>query len=331
LVYADELKRLAVEAESAEKEGDRGRALASWRRVLQLLPAGAGQHQRVMEKVQTLSAALTAQGETVVEPAAGGTTSPKPQRYKWLAGLGAFGALLAKFKWALLFLLGKGKVLLVGLTQAKTFLSMAIALAVYTSVYGWKFALGLVVSIYIHEMGHVVWLRRYGIAASAPMFIPGFGALVRLKQYPANPAEDARVGLAGPIWGCAAAALALGIGVALQSPTMIAIGRIGAWINLFNLIPLWQLDGGRGFAALTQRQRGWAAALLWIFALSGADGVFFLLAIAASVRAMAKGSAPTTEDAVVLRTYALLVVGLWLIMFCAKEYGAAKGIPGVVM
>ena len=127
--------------------------------------------------------------------------APKQQRYKWLAGLGAFGAMLAKFKWAALFLLGKGKVLLVGLTQAKTFLSMAVALAVYASVYGWKFALGLIVSIYIHEMGHVVWLRRYGIAATAPMFIPGLGALVRLKQYPANPAEDARVGLAGPIWG----------------------------------------------------------------------------------------------------------------------------------
>ena len=71
--------------------------------------------------------------------------------------------------------------------------------------------------------------------------------------------------------------------------------------------------------------------MLWIFALAGADGVFFLLAIAASLRAVAKGSAPATEDRIVLRTYVLLVVGLWLIMFCAKEYVAAKGAPGAIV
>ena len=114
---------------------------------------------------------------------AGKSNSSKSNNSK-AAGLGAIGVLLAKFKWVILALLGKGKVLLVGLAQAKTFLSMGIALAVYASFYGWKFALGLIASIYVHEMGHVVWLRRYGIAATAPMFIPGFGAFVRLKHAP---------------------------------------------------------------------------------------------------------------------------------------------------
>src|SRR6185369_768538 len=109
-----------------------------------------------------------------------------------------------KFKWAVLLLLGKGKLLLVGLTQAKTLLSIAIALGVYTMAYGWKFALGLIASLYVHEMGHVAWLRRYGIPASAPMFVPGLGAFVRLKSHPPTPAQDARVGLAGPVWGAAA-------------------------------------------------------------------------------------------------------------------------------
>ena len=73
--------------------------------------------------------------------------------------------------------------------------------AVYWRMFGWKFALGFVLSIYVHEMGHVIALRKYGIAASSPMFIPFVGALVRLKQYPANVAQDARVDLARPDLG----------------------------------------------------------------------------------------------------------------------------------
>src|SRR5207302_3963478 len=98
---------------------------------------------------------------------------------------------------AALFLLTKGKLLLLGLTKATTFFSMLLSLGVYWAAWGWKFALGLVLSIYIHEMGHVFALRRLGFKASAPMFIPGLGALIRLRQHPANPREDAEIGLAG--------------------------------------------------------------------------------------------------------------------------------------
>jgi Zn-dependent protease len=228
------------------------------------------------------------------------------------------GLAVAKLKWVLLFLLAKGKVLLVGLTQAKTFLSMGIAIGVYAMAYGWRFALGLVASIYVHEMGHVVWLRRYGIAATAPMFIPGLGAFVRLKQHPATVGEDARVGLAGPVWGAAAAIGALVVGAALGKPIFIAIARVGALINLFNLLPVWQLDGGRGFAALSRRQRGIVAGVLWLLALTAQDGMLFLLALAATVRAAAKAGAPEKGDRNVLLTYLALTVGLTVLMSHAK-------------
>jgi Zn-dependent protease len=104
-------------------------------------------------------------------------------------------------------------------------------------------------------MGHVAALRRFGIKATAPMFVPGLGALVRLHQYPANAREDARVGLAGPVWGCAAALAALLLGHALGNPTLLGVAVWGAGLNLFNLLPVWQLDGGRGFRALDVRQR----------------------------------------------------------------------------
>src|SRR3989454_12639768 len=81
---------------------------------------------------------------------------------------------------------------------------MLLSAGVYWAAWGWKFALGVVLSIYVHEMGHVQALQRYGIKATAPMFIPGVGAVVRLKQYPASPREDARVGLAGPLGGLGA-------------------------------------------------------------------------------------------------------------------------------
>jgi Zn-dependent protease len=175
--------------------------------------------------------------------------------------------------------------------------------------YGWKFAAGLIASIYVHEMGHVAWLRHYGIPATAPMFIPGFGAFVRLKRHPATPGQDARVGLAGPVWGAGAAIAFLAMGLAARWPLFVAIGRVGAWINLFNLIPIWQLDGGRAFNALSRRQRGWAAAALWLAALASRDGMTFLVAIGATARAFSS-RAPERGDAPIVALYLGLAVGL---------------------
>src|SRR5690349_22006017 len=104
---------------------------------------------------------------------------------------------------------------------------MLASIGLYWALYGWKFGLGFVLSIYIHEMGHVTALARYGIPATPPMFIPGFGAFVRLKAYPANPGEDARTGLAGPLWGLGAALAAMGVSIATGSDLWAAIARTG--------------------------------------------------------------------------------------------------------
>lgn len=334
LQHADRLKTLAADGDAAERAGDLSGALGLWRQALALVPAGSDQHARVLEKIQALSgqaasnappaanraATLSASTSTSTVAATTGTAQPPRTGWRrWAAGAGAFGVLLLKFKWVLLFVLTKAKVLLLGLTQAKTFLSMAIALGVYTSMFGWQFALGLIVSIYIHEMGHVVWLRRFGIPASAPMFIPGLGAFVRLKAHPATVGEDARIGLAGPVWGAAAAVLALALAATAGKPIFFAIARVGAWINVFNLLPVWQLDGGRGFAALSRAQRAIAAAVAWALALAGVDNMFFLVAIAATVRGAAKGSAPERGDRHILLTYVGLLLGLAALMVAAGK------------
>jgi Zn-dependent protease len=197
------------------------------------------------------------------------------QKPEWTKRLGPLGVVLAaalKFKSAILLLLAKGKFALLGLAKLPTLLSMLASLGVYWGLYGWKFAAGFVGGIYIHEMGHVWMLRRYGLRASSPMFIPGFGAFVSLYDSPADAAQDARIGLAGPLWGAGAALACLLPAILFPGGVWAAIARATAYINLFNLTPVWTLDGGRAFRALDYRQRIWWLGLtvaLWSLTDSG--------------------------------------------------------------
>lgn len=245
---------------------------------------------------------------------------PSPHRNPWsgrFTKVGVAGAAAWKFKAFLLLALTKGKLLLLGLTKLSTLLSMVAMFGAYWLAYGWAFAGGLVLSIYIHEMGHVAALRRYNIAATAPMFIPFFGAFVRMKQYPASVVEDARVGLAGPIYGLGAAVFAWLMGLFTGAPIWFAIARVGAWINLFNLIPIWQLDGGRGFRALTRHQRGMAlvaALLMWM--LTG-ETMLLLIALGALYRLFSKDY-PEQPDKLTLVQYAGLIIFLSMLMLLSS-------------
>lgn len=292
LVHRDALRDLAGAAESATRAGDPSGALAAWRSALALLPPRSKQHEQVLAKVEALSKAVDAGAAVEGAP----KDPPAADRKKPLAA-GATGlALLAwKFKFAIAFVITKGKLLLLGFTKLSTVLSMLLSLGFYATAFGWRFAVGLLLSIYVHEMGHVASLRKYGIAASAPMFIPGFGALVRLKQYPVNAVEDARVGLAGPIYGLGAALFAAALAWATSSEALFAIAKTGAWINLFNLVPVWQLDGGRAFRALDRRQRWMVVAALGVIWFVSSESMMVLLLLGAVFRAFEK-AAPAEGD-----------------------------------
>lgn len=301
LAHSAELSRLAREASEHEATGRREEALGTWRQALSLLPADASQAEPIQRRV----AALVGAGAEAAAPKA-----PDALRRfgPWVFGL---ALILWKFKFILVFALTKAKFLLLGLTKASTLLSMLAAAGVYWSLWGWKFALGIVGSIYIHEMGHVAALRHFGIKASAPMFIPGFGAIVRLHQHPATVAEDARVGLAGPLWGLGAALAALGIHLATGAPIWAAIARFGAWVNLFNLLPFWQLDGGRGFRALSRHQRWIAVGALGGIWFLTEEPLLFLLGLAGIANALSK--APEEGDNAMLGLYASLALLLALL------------------
>lgn len=208
LVYRERLETLARDAGAAEEAQDPVRAASLWREALALLPQGSKQAERIGERIHRLTAAI--EGKTLEEI----RKSPEPGS-RWAKILGPFGAaglLLWKLKFILVAILSKGKLLLLGLTKMSTVATLFVSLGIYRAAWGWKFAVAILAGIYIHEVGHVAELRRRGMAASAPMFIPGVGAFVRMHEHAATPSEDAQIGLAGPIWGLGAALAALAAG-----------------------------------------------------------------------------------------------------------------------
>ncbi len=166
-----------------------------------------------------------------------------------LVPLVALGFLFAKFK-GLLFLLLKVKFVGTGL-------SMLVSAGAWALVYPVWFAVGLVVLIWVHEMGHVLQLRREGIRASAPMFIPFLGAYIGMKEMPKNALAEARVGLAGPVLGLLGGLATVGLYALTQNPLFLGLAFFNFLLNLVNLIPVLPLDGGRAVGALSP--------VVWIF------------------------------------------------------------------
>jgi Zn-dependent protease len=184
----------------------------------------------------------------VLPEGAGPSDAPAKSKWKrWIGPLIAIGALLLKFG-------AKLKFLLLLLPKAKLFTtsaSMLVSIGAYALIWGWSFAVGFVLLLLVHEMGHVFQLRREGIKASAPLFIPFLGAAVAMKQMPKDAAAEARVGLAGPILGSLGCLVPIALFALTGNELFQALAFVGFFLNLFNLLPVLPLDGGRAMAALT--------------------------------------------------------------------------------
>ena len=207
---------------------------------------------------------------------------------KKLGPLGALLAFLAKFKTVGLLFLTKGKLLLLGLTNIKALLSILAFVGIYWALYGWWFAVGFFVSIFIHEMGHYVTVKRFGFAASAPVFIPGLGAYVRWQGVDVDPVTRNRISLAGPLFGLFAAMCSYFIFNLTGNGVWLAVAHTGAFINLFNLIPIFMFDGGAAFLALGRQERiavTVVSAALWFFLN---EFVFLFIALGAGYRVIRK-------------------------------------------
>lgn len=149
--------------------------------------------------------------------------------------------------WATLALIAlKGKSLLAMLKFSKVFLTfgtMLVSMAAYGRIFGWRFGVGFVIIIFIHEMGHVTVNKMKGLEQSAPVFIPFMGAVIFLKNFPDDPTIQSESGAGGPVAGMLAALVCLAIGLITGNPFWMALANIGFVMNLFNLIPFPPLDG----------------------------------------------------------------------------------------
>lgn len=173
--------------------------------------------------------------------------------------LGVLGVLFMKFKALLLPALKFLPVLL------KTGGTMFLSVWVYAQSWGWWYALGFVLLIFVHECGHLLAARRIGLKVGAPVFIPFMGAFIALKEAPRNAWIEAQVGIGGPLLGTAGAAACDGIYLATGDPMFRALAFTGFLLNLFNLAPVGFLDGGRIVTALSPWL--WVVGLLVVGAL----------------------------------------------------------------
>ncbi|HWC26701.1 MAG TPA: site-2 protease family protein, partial [Solirubrobacteraceae bacterium] len=259
---------------------------------------------------------VPAAAEPYVSPA------PPPDTRPWwrrsLSLLVVVGLLALKWGKALLLLLPKVKVL-------STSATMLVSIAAYSLIWGWKFALGFVLLLLVHEMGHVIQLRREGIEASAPMFIPFLGAAVMAKSLGDNATAEARVGLAGPILGTLGALALLPVASATDAPFWYALIFTGLFLNLFNLLPVVPLDGGRAMAALSPWM--WFVGLFAMAVLTFAlpNPIIILILLLAVFETYRRWQARKSGDEKVLAYYkvkpahrlAILAVYLGLIVVCA--------------
>lgn len=169
--------------------------------------------------------------------------------------VGVAGALSLKFIIKLKFLvafLKLGKIL-------STFGSMLIMIWVYAKLHGWVFGVGFVLLLFVHEMGHYFAAKKASLPVSTPIFIPFVGAFISMKETPTNAATEAFVAIGGPVLGSIGALLCLAIYYVSGKSVFIALAYTGFILNLFNLIPIHPLDGGRVVTAVSP--------MLWIIGI----------------------------------------------------------------
>lgn len=218
---------------------------------------------------QEALAAMDSEGakERNVLPPPTRVKSEKAKRSKLYAAIAFTVGMTFKFKWVLVFALTKLKTLFMALSflkfgaALKMGLSMIVCIWAYALNWGWAFAAGFVVLIFIHEMGHAIALRYFGIKSGVPLFIPFLGAFIAMKELPRNVKVEAWTGIAGPLLGTAGAVACWGVALYTGNMFWYALAYTGFFLNIFNLMPISPLDGGRTVAAISPR--------IWIFGFVG--------------------------------------------------------------
>ncbi len=221
---------------------------------------------------------------------------------------------------ALVFLLSKFKFLgiLAGVLKLKTLGTMLLSIGLYGLEWGWPFAVGIVLLIFVHELGHWIVLRREGIPAGAPVFIPFLGAFIAMRGQPRDAYVEAKVAIGGPILGSLGAWAVLAAGLVAQQPMLVTLGHAGIMLNLFNLIPVSPLDGGR-IAGAFSRAFWIAGYALGVLAFVVTQSALLLIVLAVGLFTLWQrwrnpipgyDAISGTQRLIIAAAYAVLVVAL---------------------
>lgn len=302
LVHADELDKIAAAAKELEAKREFRLAREEWLKALPLLPAQAAQAMWIRDHARELLA-------KTLDPLAPVPEQKKSQLAKRLGPLGPVAVVLAK-----------SKTLLLAIFKLKFLLSFLSFIAVYWALWGWKFGLGIALLVLIHEMGHYVDIRIRGLPAEMPMFLPLLGAYVKWDARGVSLQTRAAVSLAGPLAGWLASVVCVAIWWKTGDPFWASLARVGAFLNVLNLIPIWILDGGQAVAALGRTDRVWlltAGLALWL--LLG-EGVFFLIAAGAAWRLFTKDM-PAQSSKMSLAYYVTVLAFLGLVLHLIPGQG----------
>ena len=224
------LEQLSASARLHEESREYAKARSDWLKALELLPPDSSQAEWIggnLKRLETLAGA-----------------APAADRHAWARKFGPFAPLI--------ILLANGKFLL-ALFKLKFLLSLGSFVAFYWALYGVRFGIGFAVLILVHEMGHFIEIKRRGLPAEMPVFLPGLGAYVRWTALGVSTQTRAYVSLAGPMAGCLGAAGCALLWMQTGDAFWIGLAALSAMLNVLNLIPIWVLDGSQAIIALKHR------------------------------------------------------------------------------
>ena len=294
LVHSETLNQLAGEAKALEASGDFRQARERWLMGLPLLPANSRQARWIEEHARSLDTAAVR------------TQPPPPSENKWAQKLGPVGPIAV--------LLAKGKFLLTALFKLKFLLSFLAFVGIYWAAFGMKFGIGFAVLILLHEMGHFIDIKRRGLPAEMPVFLPGLGAYVRWQALGVPLETRAAVSLSGPFAGFLTAIACAALWWQTGNPLWAALARVGAALNLLNLIPVWVLDGGQAVLALSKMDRiVLLTACLALWLLLG-ENMFFLVALGAGYQAFFAGGLPARPSRSTIIYYLAVLTALGVVL-----------------
>ena len=275
-----------------EAQGDLFAARDRWLSALPLLPEASAQGKWVRERVRTLEESAVA-------------LAGREKKKNWAGKLGPLGGLA---------------VILAKILKLKFLFSLVAFMGFYWALWGARFGVGFAVLILIHEMGHFVDVKRRGLPAEMPVFLPGFGAYVKWQAMGVSQETRAAVSLAGPLAGWFAAAVCALLFYQTGDRLWAALAFSGAWLNVLNLIPVWMLDGGQAALALSKAERFVVLATSIGIWLATGQMVFLLVALGAAWRLFTKDT-PDHSGPAITAYFVAVLAGLAVIMWLMPQQG----------